>query len=521
MKLSMVTFFCLFLFKLCPAQVTWYTQNSGTNYPLNGVYFVDANNGWVSGWIGILLHTTDGGETWGLQNTPANYGLYSVFFTDLQNGWAAGYGGDVVHTTNGGNTWTSQSIGSYDDIYKLFFIDGNNGWAVGGYYDIQTGFYARAIYHTTNGGNNWSLQYGMSYETELYSVHFPDSNTGYAAGASGAIMKTTNGGTNWSVIQNMTSFDFSDIFFTNSTTGFAAGEYLGVPHYSVIFKTTDGGTNWTQITLAYNEALAGIYFPDLLNGWAVGNNYGSGNSGVIYYTSDGGDNWTYQNTPAINALSKVFFVNNTTGWAVGTLGTIVATENPIPVELVSFSASVNKSNVDLYWQTASETNNKGFEILRSLNNVTEQKNWTKIGFVEGSGTSSEENTYTFTDKNLEAGSYSYKLVEIDFTGTRNDLKIATAEVNSSPAEYVLEQNYPNPFNPTTIINYQLGMDNLVVLKVYNMLGQEVATLVNEYKPAGRYNVQFTINNEQLSSGVYFYKLTAGSYTAVKKMILLK
>ena len=141
-------FFILFIAIIFPvisfSQISWTSQNSGTNYPLDGVYFVDENNGWVSGWIGIILHTTDGGQTWNLQNAPANYPLYSVFFTDLQNGWAAGYGGKVVHTTDGGENWIAQDISSYNDIYKLFFIDGNTGWAAGGDYDPQTGIYQRA-----------------------------------------------------------------------------------------------------------------------------------------------------------------------------------------------------------------------------------------------------------------------------------------------------------------------------------------------------------------------------------------
>jgi photosystem II stability/assembly factor-like uncharacterized protein len=156
MKIRLVTLLTIVIFSIpIFAQQNWYAENSGTNYPLNGISFVDENNGWVSGWGGIMLHTTNGGQTWGLQNTQATYGLDCVFFTDPQNGWSAGYSGSVVHTTDGGETWTSQDIlSSNDDINKLFFINASRGWAVGGYYDIMTGFYARSIYNTTDGGNS-------------------------------------------------------------------------------------------------------------------------------------------------------------------------------------------------------------------------------------------------------------------------------------------------------------------------------------------------------------------------------
>ena len=428
MKTVSITILVITLF-LIPsfAQSNWSAQNSGTNYLLNGVSFVDENNGWVSGWGGIMLHTTNGGQTWGLQNTQATYGLDCVFFTDLQNGWAAGYSGSVVHTTNGGETWTSQDIlSSNDDINKLFFIDTSRGWAVGGYYDIMTGFYARSIYSTTDGGNNWNLQYRMSYEPVLQSVYFTDSNTGYAAGGSG-IMKTTNGGNNWFAQQNLTSFGLAGIFFTNSSNGFVVGQYLGVPHYSVIFKTTNGGNNWNEISLGTNEALDGIYFTNELNGWAVGNDYSSGNnSALIYRTTDGGDNWVKQNIPTFNNLESVFFINDAKGWAVGGLGSIITYDSPTPVEL---------SNPTV------------------------------------------------------------------------------------PVDYILAQNYPNPFNPTTTIEYSIPQSGNVKLQVYNSIGEEVATLVNNYKEAGTYQVDF--NSKNLTSGIYFYKLEAGKFIQTKKMILLK
>ncbi len=187
---------------------------------------------------------------------------------------------------------------------------------------------------------------------------------------------------------------------------------------------------------------------------------------------------------------------------------------PLPVELVSFTALAQSNNVVLNWMTVTEKNNFGFNIERS----TDKTNWTFAGFVKGNGSTLENHFYSFTDKNLNTGKYFYRLVQIDFNGL--SVISNTVEVNVSlPIEFLLEQNYPNPFNPSTLISYNIPQSGLVTLKVFNVLGKEVATLVNEFKPAGKYEFEF--NGKNLSNGIYFYKLEAGKNISIKKMILLK
>jgi hypothetical protein len=191
----------------------------------------------------------------------------------------------------------------------------------------------------------------------------------------------------------------------------------------------------------------------------------------------------------------------------------------VPVELTSFSANVNDDNVELSWITATETNNQGFEIERSeMSEVKSQMEWEKIGFVDGHGTTTESQAYSFQDKNVVTGNYSYRLKQIDFDGTSEYSNVIEVEV-TSPSTFSLEQNYPNPFNPSTMISYQLPISGDVTLKVYDVLGNEVETLVDEYKPAGNYKVEFNAAN--LPSGIYFYKLQVGSLVETKKMLLLK
>ena len=195
---------------------------------------------------------------------------------------------------------------------------------------------------------------------------------------------------------------------------------------------------------------------------------------------------------------------------------IMNTLNPVPVELVSFTAFVSMDNITLEWQTATEKNNSGFEVLRSAQN---EKSWDRIGFVVGHGTTTEGNSYSFIDKNLELGSYSYKLIQIDFDGTRSESEIVNVEVSSQPIEYSLSQNYPNPFNPTTTIEYSIPESGHVSLKVINALGKEVTNLVSEYQQPGIYKVNF--NGNKLSSGIYLYQISVGNFIETKKMIFLK
>ena len=186
----------------------------------------------------------------------------------------------------------------------------------------------------------------------------------------------------------------------------------------------------------------------------------------------------------------------------------------VPVELTSFTASVNSNNVLLNWRTATETNNKGFEVQRKSAN----SDWTKISFINGHGTTTNSNEYSYIDGNLEAGNYSYRLKQIDFDGSYEYSNIVTANVNAL-VKFDLSQNYPNPFNPSTIIKYSIPSDGNVKLTVFNVLGQKVTTLVNGYIKAGTYSINFNASN--LNSGLYFYKLESGNFTSVKKMLLLK
>jgi hypothetical protein len=203
--------------------------------------------------------------------------------------------------------------------------------------------------------------------------------------------------------------------------------------------------------------------------------------------------------------------------------TLNALGTTVPVELVAFNAAITENNVNLTWQTATETNNKGFDIEK-LSGTT----WVKTGFVPGKGTTSEMNNYSFTDKVSGSGKISYRLKQYDFSGKVNYSKVVEVSYNG-PSAYSLSQNYPNPFNPSTTIKFALPFDSNVKLTIYNVTGQVVKVLTNGMLNAGEHNVVFNFSGAgvNISSGIYFYTLEASAtnsnstFRETKKMVLMK
>jgi Secretion system C-terminal sorting domain len=190
----------------------------------------------------------------------------------------------------------------------------------------------------------------------------------------------------------------------------------------------------------------------------------------------------------------------------------------VPVELSSFTAAADYGVVELQWITATETNNQGFEVQRSAGGEFET-----LAFIEGHGTTTEVQAYSYVDRSVTAGSYSYRLKQIDFDGTFEYSYVVEVDI-INPAVFAMDQNYPNPFNPSTMISFRLAVDSKVSMKVFNVLGQEVASLLNGNLVAGSHQVNFDASS--LNSGVYMYRIEASgidgtNFVDVKKMILTK
>ncbi len=187
----------------------------------------------------------------------------------------------------------------------------------------------------------------------------------------------------------------------------------------------------------------------------------------------------------------------------------------LPVELTSFSAELNGTTAILNWKTSTEINSYGFEIEKSADN----NNYNKIGFIKGSGSSNSPKSYSFSDKNVSSGINYYRLKQIDNNGQFRYSQVIEVSGTSLVHGFSLNQNYPNPFNPTTVINYEIPKEGLVSLKVFDITGREVSTLVNQFQDAGTHSITFNASN--LSSGIYFYELKTGSYDSIKKLMLIK
>lgn len=195
-----------------------------------------------------------------------------------------------------------------------------------------------------------------------------------------------------------------------------------------------------------------------------------------------------------------------------TYGTILT----MPVELISFSEKVESNSVLLKWSTATETNNYGFEILRSI--LPNDKDKSKVGFIKGNGTTTEKKNYEYLDKNLTKGEYEYQLVQIDYDGTRKQIA-DTKVVLTSPDDYTLYQNYPNPFNPTTKIEYKIPNESDITLLVYNILGEIIYKLKQSDVKAGKHEIIF--NGKNLPSGIYYYQIRTTDFIDTKEMLLIK
>ncbi len=280
---------------------------------------------------------------------------------------------------------------------------------------------------------------------------------------------------------------------------------------TVVYSPTDYSTNSTYlIILKYKINQAGN---DSLDMWVK-------SSGVPAIEADAGapdaSNYTTLGQDSVNAIAlRQGSSSNSVAVVVDGIRVSTVWSETLPVELTSFLAKQVGDKVELIWQTATEKNNLGFEVQRS----TDGKNFTKIAFVQGHGTTTKPSFYNYSDNAGSANVYFYRLKQIDLNGTYEYSK--TVETNASlPTQFSLEQNYPNPFNPSTTIKFTVAKSGISTLKIYNALGQEVATLFNSQTDAGQvYSVNFNASN--LASGIYFYQLKQGSQIQTQKMLLMK
>ncbi len=350
----------------------------------------------------------------------------------------------------------------------------------------------------------------------------------FAAGA-GAQNTVVNTIANFNITDNGTKFSFDVFTLKTSTPEFR----MGNSSYFLRYVTgTFANPELTYINPKYTSGSVTASY-DQMQGFG----YSSGRVAVQLYFNNNGQGDDISADPGIQGFGeKIATVKmdivalNLPDLRWDNLNTaVVNTQNQsaistnqgsynstLPVELSSFSASVTGNSVKLSWSTSAEENNAGFEIQR----MPEGGNWTTAGYVEGSGNSAQINEYTFSDRGLERGKFSYRLKQIDYNGNFEFHELGNLVEIGSPDKFKLHQNYPNPFNPTTVLSFDLPYASDVTLSVYDLSGRLVRTLINnELRQADYYKVAF--DGSSISSGVYFYRLQTSKEVQTGKMTLVK
>ncbi len=308
----------------------------------------------------------------------------------------------------------------------------------------------------------------------------------------------------------------------NANTAYLCYGSFGITGGKHVYKTTNlsgGSASWAAIGASLPDVPVNSLIADPVNNNLVyiGTDIG------VFASTDGGTTWAAFNTgmPVV-AVFDIGISHATNALRISTHGRGIWENNnsPLPVNLTSFSVTPQKfGNVLLEWYTATEQNNVGFDVERSvINENNSVTSWNKIGFINGFGNSNAPHKYNYTDKSPAGGyKFAYRLKQIDTKGEAKyyDQKEVSIIIN----DFGLYQNYPNPFNPSTVIKYQVPIDANVKIILFNSIGEEVETLLNDHKQAGIYELQ--LNSSNLASGVYYYRLDSGNFTDTKKLIVLK
>ncbi|MFI5237920.1 MAG: T9SS type A sorting domain-containing protein, partial [Ignavibacteriales bacterium] len=460
------------LYKSSDNGLSWQFINIGAigiEIDENGIIYV------ISGGPGQVFKSTDGGNTFIqiAQSIPTD-GFYDIEIIPAGILFLSSFIG-IYKSFDEGVTWFPTGFTGFGamDIGintngKMFFANSTLSWM--------------GIYRSSDFGNTWQLTPPGYYCTALEYLNDGSVLAGCRENVvtDGGIYISTDDGYSW---ENTNSFNANNLDFRDIELDRNQDLYVSLtssnPNQRGVYLSTNNGYFWTYVGLSNISQITCLAIDSI---------------GYVY--------------------AGCYFE-----------GIFRAPGITVPVELFSFTAIANNNGVILNWSTATETNNSGFEILRS----TKEDGWNKIGFVPGHGTTTETQHYSFTDNNVSSGKYQYKLKQIDYDGTFEYSQIVEVEI-PFVNEFSLSQNFPNPFNPVTKIKYSIPSVRTqravsVQLIVYDVLGREIAILVNEEKPAGEYEVEFDAANllpkGSLTSGIYFYQLKAGELTETRKMVLIK
>lgn len=454
----------------------WKTSDGGENWgeienytkssELNSISFANSTVGWAVGGHGMIHKTENGGDNWFVQGTMGG-GILNAFFLDPFNGWIVTGLSKITRTNDGGKNWETTVVQGTTDIHGIYFVDSTNGWFVGGLLVPQDNdvYSYGDVYKTNDGGKTWVPSFSRSSKNsqseELRTLYFTSPDSGWVVGDSGQLYETQDGGENWR--RRNTNFPgINHVQFVDGSIGFLGG-------YEAIFRTDNGGGTWRELPSSGLERIS-FYFVDAQKGWLVGRSQWPDEK--LLKTIDGGYTWEVNlihDDSSGPSLRSVYFHGQNTGWAFGGLGLLYSTLD----------------GGELWKRHAIGTR---MEIL--------------------SIKSFDDGTVWIAGRSGVLRAAVSGITSVAHTGSSLPTK-----------KYPTINTYPNPFNAETVISFDLVKSEIVQLAIYNIMGQQVKTLLDGYMTAGNHRIKWKAGN--IPSGIYFCRLKTMNDVTSKRVLLLK